>query len=340
MSEVLDLVLIAGVAGGAAAYVYNFKGFKDWVDSQLHFGGNGGCTGHCTGNTHLVTSSCTCVPNDCTKTCQAGQHVSSTCTCVPDTTGGTGTWYRANGPSKAMPWGRVSSGRCGDSSGGSSGGNRWENDFPGGMKMGYEVVMYVQIKQGSMCKGGHVGLKHGGPHHTPPCGYTLPKGAVGNCGTTGTCCCWWDSGVHNDDQLPYLERERSHNDNCGRKLFPKINTKLDSGKPIGFRWHISREGSGIRLMMWLDTAGVSGGNKWQLIYNVLDTGQIMPREYYSKIPNEQNVEIRISDVASGNIKMTQAPMSRMIVAGSGYTQVLPTGHVSRFTDLVTPIIAD
>ncbi len=246
----------------------------------------------------------------------------------PGPTGG-GLWYKANGQTVAMPWGRKNSAKCGVSSDpDQSGGNRWETNVNGFMDVGYEVIMYVQIKAGSMCgAGGHVGLKHGGPNHSSGCSYKLPSGAPGNCGVTGTCCCWWDSGAHNDGKA-YLEIERSHNKNCRTKEFGNIG-KLDTGRPIGFRWHISKEGGGIRLIMWVDTSGRSGAGQWRQIYNILDTGQFMPKDYYSHITRDQNVEIRISDVSSNDIQMLYGPFARKI-GGSVATQV----STDRFADLL------
>jgi hypothetical protein len=174
------------------------------------------------------------------------------------------------------------------------------------MDIGFEVVVYFSINAGSMCSGGHIGLKHGGPNHKASGCYTF----------SGACCCWWDSGIDNDQGKTYLEIERPHPHNLNRKYFIPVGTKLDSGKPIGVRWHISKEGAGIRLIQWIDTSGVAGANKWQLSYDVLDTGQFMPKDYYSHITNSQNIEIRISDVAFGDIKMLQGPISRKIVSGT------------------------
>jgi hypothetical protein len=209
-------------------------------------------------------------------------------------------WYKANGSTSAMPNVRCSSGKCGTGSGSSSGGNRWENNTKGALSKGYEVVVYFQIPSGAMCKGGHIGLKHGGPNHTPPCDYQM-----------GTCCCWWDTGFR-DDGTVYVEIERPHPHNTGTKMFGNIGSRLDSGKPIGVRWHISKEGAGIRIMQWVDTSGTAGANKWKETYNILDTGQFMPKDYYPHITNNQNIEIRISDVDCKAVKMVQAPVSRLI----------------------------
>lgn len=211
-------------------------------------------------------------------------------------------WYKANGPTAAMPNARCSSGKCGTSSGGNSGGNRWENEMKGWMNKGFEVVVYFQIPQGAMCGGGHIGLKHGGPNHTPPCDYQ----------TLGACCCWFDTGIR-DNGTVYTEIERPHPHNTGTKMYGNIGSRLDSGKPIGVRWHISREGAGIRLIQWVDNSGTAGANQWKETYNILDTGQIMPKDYFSHITNLQNIEIRISDVVCKDVKMLLGPVSRQII---------------------------
>lgn len=54
---------VVGAIGGVAAYVTNFQGFKDWVDSQVGGGGGG---------------------------CPAGSHYDSNGVCVPDNDGGGG----------------------------------------------------------------------------------------------------------------------------------------------------------------------------------------------------------------------------------------------------------
>ena len=251
-------------------------------------------------------------PSGCTRTCPTGQHPNAACTgCDLDTTGGgvpTGsTWYKANGPTANMPNARCSGGSCGTGSG-NSGGNRWENNSKGFMDIGFEVVVYFST--GKMCSGGHIGLKHGGPNHTPPCEYKLGS----------ACCCWFDSGLR-DDGTVYMEIERPHPKNSGTKYYGNIGRRIDTGAPLGLRWHISKEGAGIRLMHWVDTSGQVGANKWKQTYNILDTGQIMPKDYYSHITNLQNIEIRISDIACKAIKMLQGPVSRKIVAGgsSAYT---------------------
>lgn len=233
-------------------------------------------------------------------------------------------WYKANGTEAKMPNARCSSGKCGTGSGGNSGGNRWENEVKGFLDTGFEVVVYFQIPSGGMCKGGHIGLKHGGPNHTSPCEYS----------TGGSCCCWWDTGIDNDAGKSYVEIEYPHPNNKNRKYFADAGTKLDSGKPIGIRWHISKEGGGMRLMQWIDTSGTAGAYKWRETYNVLDTGQFMPKSY--KPTNMQNIEIRISDVDCKAIKMLQGPTSRKIT-GSGSTANPAYAQAYSAVDMMRPL---
>lgn len=295
--EVIGIVVL--IAGGVI--------YKDQILAFLQDKlGKPNPTGDCPTGQHKDSSG-NCVPDGCTKSCPTGQHVDSACkNCVPDDVTSTGNkWYKANGTEKSMP-----NSRCDGQS------NRWENDFPGGMKVGYEVVVYFSVPKGSMqgssCKtnGSHIGLKHGGPHHTPSCGYQT-KGVCGG----NTCCCWWDTGLRQNGDV-YVEIEHAHPNNCRTQCLGNIGRAIDNGQPLGVRWHISREGSGMRVMQWVDISGTVGANKWKQTYNILDKGQYMPTAYYSKIPNEQNVEIRISDVPCKSIKMLQGPSSRMITSGT------------------------
>jgi hypothetical protein len=239
----------------------------------------------------------------CSKGCTACPKGGGT---PPPTGGGTtgapkSTWFFAGGSTEKMPNHRCSKSKCGQSTGSSSGGNRWETVKKDWMSSGgFEVVVYFQIPKGKMCNGGHIGLKHGGPEHTSPCDYKFD----------GDCCCWWDSGIR-DDGTVYMEIERPHPNNSGTKTYGNIGSHLDTGKPIGVRWLIKKEGKGIRLMQWVDaTSGKSQGNQWKKTYDILDTGQFMPSSYYSKIAKTQNVEIRMSDVNCSDVKMLYGPFTR------------------------------
>lgn len=232
------------------------------------------------------------------------------CTACPPTSGGTtsggnvsgSTWYKAKGSTVKMGNARCNKTKCGQDSGSGSGGNRWEtvqsNWFSSG---GFEVVAYFTVKKGSMCNGGHIGLKHGGPEHKQcsdsdkiSCG-----SCHSNCSGKG-CCCWWDTGIR-DNGTVYAEIERPHSCNINSKTFGNIGTRLDTGKKIGVRWYIAKESGGIRLMQFVDT---NGGTNWKPTYNILDKGQFMPTSYYSKITKTQNVEIRMSDVNCNDVTMS------------------------------------
>lgn len=229
--------------------------------------------------------------------------------------GGSGSrWFFASGSTAKMGNARCSKNKCGAGSGSSSGGNRWETVKSGWMDGGgLEVVIYFTIKKGSMCKGGHIGLKHGGPEHKGECSYKID----------GSCCCWWDCGIDNDAGKAYVEIERPHPNNMNRKYYGNVGTKLDSGQPIGVRWLIAKEGKGVRLKQWVDISGKVNGYKWTKTYDVLDTGQFMPTSYYSKITKIQNVEIRISDVNCNDIKVHNAETRKFSGSSSKYAVSYP-----------------
>jgi len=107
------------------------------------------------------------------------------------------TWYRANGDTV-----KLSNTRCdGDS-------NRWAKAMGSSWKdKGYEVVVYLRPETSSMTADGHIGLKHWGPHHTPPCEYKID----------GNCCCWYDGGIRENGDI-VMEIERPH---------PKNSTKME-----------------------------------------------------------------------------------------------------------------
>ena len=288
----------------------------------------GDCTAGCTacGGASAVGRNCP----SCSDLCTAKRCSDYNCRCVKGCTacggidavgncgpGGTtlpppgGAWYRATGSIIKMPNKRHCDSNCGKSNcnSGSSGGNRWEI-VESGMASGYEVVFYFSIPSGKMCSGGHIGLKHGGPNHTPPCGYQR-SGYCGD-GKSG-CCCWWDTGIRDTGAI-YTEIEASHESspsNCREKrTYGSIGRRLDGGI-IGVRWGIYKEGSAVRLMLWTDTSG-GVNNKWTQRYNILDTGQIMPSSYYSHIPSTHNVEIRLSDVNYPNVSVKYGPYCRKL----------------------------
>ncbi len=332
--NILSILIIGGAIVGG--YYYKDE-ILEWIKKLTDGDGPTPCTKTCTTGEHLDTVNCECVPDTCTKTCPAGEHIDNTCNCVaddpgpgpgpgPDPTPTATQWFQANGETKSMP-----NARCDGES------NRWENVVSGFMDVGFEVVVYWSVPKGSMKgerDGSHIGLKHGGPNHGSGCQYK----SSGPCGGGSDCCCWWDGGLRRNGD-PYLEIEAPHPSNCRTKFYPNIGRPLDNGQPLGVRWHIRKEGGGVRLRQWVDTSGQVGAFKWKETYNFLDTGQLMPKSYIDKITNVQNIEIRISDVACKSIKMLLGPTSRKIT-GSSSSSLTPTAtripfnYYDRFADLV------
>lgn len=201
------------------------------------------------------------------------------------------TWYQANSDTKTM-----SNVRCdGDS-------NRWR--AIGGSSwndLGYEVVVYLKPERSTMSSDGHIGLKHWGPYHTPPCDTTKD----------GKCCCWYDTGIREGGDV-VGQIEYPHPTNITKWREGNIGRHIDNGSMLGVRWSI-RKTSGYhnrRLRMWVDTSG--GRNfKWRKMYDRTDTGQIMPHWYGA--PSTQHMEIRISDIPCSKIHMQWGPQMRKMV---------------------------
>lgn len=209
-------------------------------------------------------------------------------------TGGvaTGTqWYKAKGSTTTLSKGR----QDGES-------NRWNKNVTG-WSDGFEVMGYLTVT--GMGNGSHIGLKMAGPNHSGGCGYKV----------SGSCCCWWDGGLRRDGRS-YLEIEYPHPSNKNIKYFKNMGRKIDDAGILGVRWLNMKEGSARRVMFWIDKSGHANGHKWELMYDVKDTGQFMPTSYYNKIPNEIELEIRISDVPASKIKWTTGPVGRKIATSS------------------------
>jgi len=205
-------------------------------------------------------------------------------------------WYEANSTQVSMPNHRCSTGPYGTSSS-NSGGNRWETNVGSSWNdVGFEVVCYLKIK--NQLDDGHIGLKHGGPNHTPPCDYQY----------NGSCCCWWDGGMRNYG-TSYLEIERPHPHNYNRSYFSSMGRKIDNGSMLGVRWSLKKLSAyhTRRLRFWVDTSG--GRNyKWRKMYDYTDSGGKMPQSY--AITSNQNIEMRISDVTCHDIDMLYGPYAK------------------------------
>ena len=203
-------------------------------------------------------------------------------------------WYQANSDTVSLP-----NRRCDDSS------NRWETNVGSTWNdLGYEVVGYLKPPKGSMTgttEGSHVGLKHGGPNHTPPCDYTVG----------GKCCCWWDGGLRRNG-TPYLEIEYPHPNNIHESRYSNMGRYIDNGSTLGIRWSL-RKSSGYhirRLRLWVDTSG--GRNyKWRKMYDYTDSGGKMPQSY--AITSHQNIEIRVSDIKCSDVNWSYGPYARKMV---------------------------
>lgn len=200
-------------------------------------------------------------------------------------------WYEANSDTKSMP-----NARCDGES------NRWETNVGSSWNdKGFEVCGYLKPSGGSMSSDGHIGLKHGGPNHTPPCDYK-----VGD-----KCCCWWDGGLR-EDGASYLEIEYPHPDNKRRSYYSNMGRHIDNGSMLGVRWSLKKlSGYHIRrLRLWVDTSG--GKNyKWRKMYDYTDSGGKMPQSY--AITSNQNIEIRVSDIACSKVNWQWGPYCRKMV---------------------------
>lgn len=172
---------------------------------------------------------------------------------------------------------------------------RWSQNFAD-VSGGYEATVYAKLT--GPASGAHIGLKHWGPNHKAPCSNEEPCGGFAGPGGQ-CCCCWYDSGLK--EGSPYFEIERPHNDNLGN-FCPSGgcpgSAPLDSPNGVGVKWSVFPEGAGVRVKMWIDPDGFPNGtpaNNWQPVYDILDTGEILP-DYTA--PPDQEIEMRISDTTS------------------------------------------
>jgi hypothetical protein len=216
--------------------------------------------------------------------------------------GGTATgkqWYKANGSTTNLSTGRQD---------GSS--NRWNKNVIG-WQNGFEVMGYLTVT--GMSGGSHIGLKMGGPNHSG-----------------GRECCWWDGGLRRNG-TSYLEIEYPHPTNKNTKHLKSIGRNIDAGV-LGIRWLNMKEGNARRVMLWVDKSKKVNAYKWELVYDIKDTGQFMPTSYYDEVPNNQELEIRISDVSASKIKWHTGPVARKINSGSN----LATLDYSSFDRITVP----
>jgi predicted phosphodiesterase len=176
---------------------------------------------------------------------------------------------------------------------------RWSGNVSS-VERGYEVTIYGTFND--VASGGHFALKHWGPNHSGDCGHT----------EGGDCCCWYDTGIRaNGDVQTQIERPHPSNDNwdCPQCTMNNVGKGMD-GNTIGLKWLVypisgvggTPENGGIKLKMWVDTDGLLSGkpqNKWRLVYDVNDTGQILG-DYDGGSIDEHDIESRVSDTSDAN----------------------------------------
>ena len=195
-------------------------------------------------------------------------------------------WFQANGPTTNLATGR----QDGES-------NRWNKNVIG-WQNGFEVMGYFTATgmQGGR-DGSHIGLKMGGPNHSG-----------------GRECCWWDGGLRRNGDS-YLEIEYPHPTNKNTKYHKNIGRNIDAGL-LGIRWLNKKDGNARRVMLWVDKSKQKNAYKWELVYDIRDTGQYMPTSYYDEVPNNQELEIRISDTPANKINWVTGPIARKINSSS------------------------
>lgn len=212
--------------------------------------------------------------------------------------GSTKQWFKANGPTATLGKGR----QDGES-------NRWNKNVIG-WQNGFEVMGYLTVT--GMGNGSHIGLKMGGPNHSG-----------------GRECCWWDGGLRRNG-TSYLEIEYPHPTNKNTKMLKSMGRKIDAGL-LGVRWLNMKDGNARRIMFWVDKSGKANAYKWELMYDIKDTGQFMPTSYYDEVPNNQELEIRISDVSPSNIKWHTGPIGRKINSSSNLAYSYFTNEFERIS---------
>ena len=171
---------------------------------------------------------------------------------------------------------------------------RWSGNVSG-IERGYEITSIATFD--GVASGGHFALKHWGPNHSGDCGFS----------EGGDCCCWYDTGIRaNGDVQTQIERPHPNNDDwdCPTCTMDNVGKGMD-GNTIGLKWLVypisgpggTPENGGIKLKMWVDTDGLLNNkpqNKWRLVYDVTDTGQILG-DYDGGGIGEHDLENRVSD---------------------------------------------
>ena len=124
---------------------------------------------------------------------------------------------------------------------------------------------------------------------------------------------WYDTGLRVDGEVQ-LQTEYPHPNNHDFSLpdanwFIKKISKGLEGNWIGLKWCVvtmkpnGTRQDGIRLRMWVDEDPLDANNKpknnWKLVYDFIDTGQVIPAD--KQLVDEQDCEVRRSDTNSHEI---------------------------------------
>ena len=114
---------------------------------------------------------------------------------------------------------------------------------------------------------------------------------------------WYDTGLRIDGEVQ-LQTEYPHPNNHDFSLpdanwFIKKISKGLEGNWIGLKWCVvtmkpnGTRQDGIRLRMWVDEDPLDANNKpknnWQLVYDFIDTGQVIPAD--KQLVDEQDCEV-------------------------------------------------
>jgi hypothetical protein len=174
--------------------------------------------------------------------------------------------------------------------------DRWSGNVTG-LRNGFEATM---IAKGTGTSGdAHFAMKQFSGNHS---GSGTEKNA------------WYDTGLRQDGSVQ-LQTEYPHPKNHDFTLpdanwFIKKISKGLEGNMIGLKWCVmcvkpnGTRKDGIRLRMWVDEDPIDPAtkkprNNWKLVYDAIDTGQIIPAD--KQLVDEQDCEVRRSDTKSHEV---------------------------------------
>lgn len=175
--------------------------------------------------------------------------------------------------------------------------DRWSGNVKG-LRNGFEATMYAK-GTGLKVNDAHFAMKQFSGNHSG-------SGTQNNA--------WYDTGFRDTGQLQ-LQTEFPHPNNHDFELpdtqcfIRDLGFKLE-GRWLGLKWSCmtlkengTRADGGVRCRMWVDRSGMDANgkpqNKWELVYDFIDTGQVIPKE--KAIPDEQDCEVRRSDTKEHEI---------------------------------------